>query len=510
MGVSSERFCAVLLPAFRIERLGFAPEEWVVLVAEERNATRVIATSPAAAGEGIASGMTITAARALLPELHAEVLDEASESADRITLVEQFRAFSHRVGAWNAETLILEVSGSAHLYGGEEGLLDAIAERCARLGHLARVVIADDPVAAIAIARCAVSTLVCVPSGQGASALSELPMWALDPPVSLLTALQTLGVDRVGDYARLDAASVAGRYGQEGATLHRIARGHGVSHRGWEQLDTSEIAESLALGGPTSTLQPIVFALPGLLARMCEAAAARDQVVARLALRLVLECGPARLLRVRIGHPSRDAQVLMRLLEARMERLRVDSPVIEIGVIFEETSSDPGWQTGLMDRTTAAEDLPELLARLEDALGEKAVVGLVTRDTWRPEDASRCETPFSRPGAPYRDAPRGKIDPVAAHEPPLSLRDLPRPTLLLPRPRPIDVATAPDQRTPQRLRLEGQWQTLTRTEGPERLEGDWWTAEAYCREYWVVATRGGAVAWIFREQARWYLHGAFD
>jgi protein ImuB len=502
------RFCAVLLPAFRIERLGFAPEECVAVVAEQRNATRVVAASPAARSEGITAGMTITAARALLPDLLAEPLDESGEATDRAAVVEQFRSYSPRIGAWSPDTLVLEVGETTHLYGGEQGLLDLIAEQCARLGHLGRGAIADDPVAAVAIARCASAPWSRIPPGQGASALSELPLWALDPSPSLRTSLQMLGMERIGDFARLDAASVVGRYGQEGVTLHRIARGHGVTGGGWEQLHTSEISESVALGGPTMTLEPIRFVLPGLLARMCRRAAQRDQVVARLALRLVLECGPTRLVRVRVGHPTREAGTLQRLLETRIERLRVDAPVIEVGLVFEETSEDPGWQHHLLDRTTGSEDLPELLARLEDALGATSVMALRTADTWRPEHASSSGPPFTDGPPPPRV--HSKPDPVAAQEPAPHASDLPRPTLLLPRPRPIDVHTGPDQQTPLRARLDGQWQALTRVEGPEHLQGDWWTTDAYDRQYWVVATRSGAIAWIFREQARWYLHGAFD
>lgn len=509
MGVTGERFCAVYLPAFRVERLGFAPEEWVAVIAEEKNATRVVAASPAAMDEGVEVGMTITAARALLPELLSEPLDEAGEGADRAMLVEQFRRFSHRVGAWNAQTVVFEMGGSAHLFGGEEGLIDAIAEVVAMLGHLARVAVADDPVAAVALSRCAPNPMLIVPPGRGASALSELPIQALAPSPALLESLVTIGIERIGDYARLDAASVSGRYGLEGSTLLRIARGDGVSLGGWEQLDETEITEAVALGGPTATLEPILFLLPGLLSRMAERAAQRDEVVVRLALRFVLECGPVRLLRVRVGRPTRDVDVLMRLLKARLENVRVDAPVIELGVIFEETSGDPGWQPGLLDRATEAEALPELLARLEDALGEESVVGLVPCDAWRPESASLVQRPFARPD-PKQGMARGKIDPVEVQDRVETGLAIPRPTLLLPRPRPIDVRTQADLRTPRQARLEGGWQLLVRVEGPERLEGDWWTDEAYAREYWVVETRSGATAWLFREDARWYHHGSFD
>lgn len=509
MGLTSERFCAVYLPAFRIERLGYDAEEWVAVIAEQKNATRVVAVSVAARDEGVEPGMTITAARALLPELVAEPLDEAGEAADRAQLVEQFRKLSHRVGAWGAASIALEVGGTAHLFGGEEGVLDAAAGIAGQLGHLARIAIADDPVAAVALARCDPSPMRIVPEGRLASALSELPVRALEPSAELLASLTTIGVSRIGDYARLDAASVAGRYGEEGARLHRIARGDAAVLGGWEQLDLSEIVEVVPLGGPTTTLEPILFVLPGLLARMVARAAERDEVVVRVALRFVLECGPARLLRVRVGRPTRDVDLLMRLLRARLENVRVDSPVTELGVIFEETSGDPGWQPGLLDRSTEAEPLPDLLARLQDTLGEASLIGLVPVDQWRPESASEARAPFARPD-PRTGMARGKVDPVEVQDRVERGLRAPRPTLLLPSPRPVDVRTEADQCTPRQVRLDGHWQSVERVEGPERLAGDWWTDAPFAREYWVVQVRSGAVAWVYREDARWYQHGLFD
>ncbi|MCO4746729.1 MAG: DNA polymerase Y family protein [Proteobacteria bacterium] len=505
MALVGERFCAVYLPAFRIERLGYAPEELVAVIAEQKNATRLVAASPAALDEGLSAGMTITAARAIVPELLSEPVDEAGEAVDRATLVEQFRRLSDRVGAWGESGVVLEISGSAHLFGEEEGVLDAAAHLTSRLGHLGRIAIADDPVAAMALAMWSSQPLLIVPPGRAASALSELPLCALQPPDRIAEALRTVGIELVGDFACLDAASVAGRYGDEGVRLHRIARGHGLNLGGWEQLDQTEISDIVPLGGPTSTVEPILFLLPGLLGAMVERAAQRDEVVVRVALRFVLESGPARLLRVRVGRPTRDVELLMRLLRARLEGLRVESPVVELGVIFEETSDDPGWQPGLLDRATEAEPMPDLLARLTDALGDQALVGLVVRDQWRPEYASVEEAPFAR--APRATKP-AKVDPVEVQD--RAERDLvcPRPTLLLPRPRPIDVRE--DALVPSHVRLQDGWQRVMRVEGPERLAGDWWTDSPFERDYWIVETRSGSVAWIFREDARWYCQGWFD
>ena len=87
-GAVQERYCAVYLPAFRIERMGYDGREPVCVVTEQHGVTRVLSLSPTAIAEGLHAGMTVTEARALLPELVAEPWDEEAESEDLGELVE--------------------------------------------------------------------------------------------------------------------------------------------------------------------------------------------------------------------------------------------------------------------------------------------------------------------------------------------------------------------------------------------------------------------------------------
>ena len=63
-----------------------------------------------------------------------------------------------------------------------------------------------------------------------------------------------------------------------------------------------------------------------------------------------------------------------------------------------------------------------------------------------------------------------------------------------------------------------RWRTLShrivRSEGPERIEAEWWRGRhASPRDYYRVEDREGRRFWLYRERAgaapRWYLHGLF-
>jgi len=502
------RYLVIHLPAFALERCGYDSQDLAACVDEVKSATRLVALTPAARAEGLRVGMTASEARAQVPTIALEPLDAAAQAQDHQALLEAFAGFSDRLAPWQDQDLVLDVRGTAHLFGGEQGLLEQVRARAQALGHVCQLAIADDPLAAWALASHG-SDDVAVPRGGGAAALARLPVTALRPSDSLASSLQVLGIRRIGTWAELDPASVAGRFGPEGIRLHRVARGQVASRLPWQHADGSTVVEGVVLGGPTIRLEPILFVLPGLLVRLCESLAQRDAMAVRLAVRLLLERGPPHVVRVRVGRPTRDPERLQRLVAARLERVRLDAPAVELLLEVEEHTAEQAWQPGLLDRAQAAEPLLDLLARMSDALGEATLVGPVPVDTWLPEEAWTGR-PY-QPGAPLPGPPvhrKGDRDPVAEQRHLEVQGERPRPACLLPRPERGELPARGGR--PRRVRLEGAWQSVSSAEGPERLEGGWWRQDGgWTRDYWVVQVQG-RTGWCFQdEQGRWWWHGWF-
>ena len=504
-----ERVLVAHLPDFRLEREGFLAEELAVLVAEQKNATRIVALTSYARSRDLVEGMTASQARALEPELLLHPWDEDAERIDRMELVDRFRSLSSRVSPLGESDVGLEVGRSAHLFGGEEGLLQAAEDLAARFGHEARCVIADDLLAASALARFGTGSQV-VPSGQSAERLAYLPIEALSPSPSMGEALRVIGVERVADLAALEPSAVAGRYGEEGVRLLRVARGQVASARLPNAPEVLTVARSVQLGGPTTLLAPIHFLLPGLLTEITDELRTRDQLVARLLMRLVLDRGPARLVRMRVGRPTRDVAVLERVVRQRLEAVKLEAPAVELMLEVEEAVVDTGQQPGLTERAEAAEPLPDLLARLADALGEESLITPVLADSWRPEHAWRPHSALLPAPRESRARPK-KVDPVEVLERYEQQLFAPRPTLLLEQPLGIDVKLDGSDE-PVAVRLQTGWQRVTRCSGPEVLMGEWWLDDrGFDRACWVVQVQGGT-GWIYEDRlkGRWYWAGWFD
>lgn len=499
------RYLAVHLPAFRLERCGWSAGDCVVLVAERRNATRVVALSPAAREAGLHEEMTAAEARSLVAGLVIEPLDEEEEEADRRALQRAFEVLCDRVRRWDESTLVLEISATSALQGGEPQMLARVRSFAEGLGHRCVLALTDHPLAAVALAGLA-SADALVPAGRAAQALERLPIEALGPGEALLESLQALGVRTVGAWARLDAASVADRFGEEGRELHRVARG--LPATPWTALPGLAPIGRICLV-PEEEVEQLeglrVLVRRGLV-ELQQALQARGEGVASLELRLELERGAPELLHLRVGRATSCPDVLLRLLSRRLEGLNLPAPVARVVLHAQEVVPARAHQEDLLERREVVEALPELLARLEDVLGEQAVVQAAPRSSWRPEQAwSTCSARRAPP--PPLEIP--KVDPVAVQEAAQWSAPRPRPTLLRHPPQPIRVQADAEGR-PVALRDERGWWTFPRVSGPEPLEGDWWQVDGgYARVYWVVELPGGA-AWIFEERSQWFLHGWFD
>src|SRR4051812_43831116 len=134
------------------------PDAPVVLTVEGTHGLIIHAVTGAAAERGARPGARLTDARALDPALIAVPADPDGDSV----LVERLAKWA---GRWSplvevdGDGLRLDVSGVAHLFGGEARLVEDVQARCARLGLTTRIAIAPTAAAAWALARFSPSPL---------------------------------------------------------------------------------------------------------------------------------------------------------------------------------------------------------------------------------------------------------------------------------------------------------------------------------------------------------------
>jgi protein ImuB len=380
---------------------------------------------------------------------------------------------------------MLDITGCAHLFGSEAGLIAAVAARLPG----ARMAIADTAAAAWGLAR------------YGAE-LMELPVAALRLPPETSAKLRKIGVRKVGQLARLPRAGLVAGYGKEPAL--RLAQMLG---------EAPEIIRFIA--APPEWQEAEHYAEPIFTPAQLQAALAR--LVAKLCARL------------------EDATLGATALTARFYRIDRVCPEIVLG--FAAPCRDEVQIAKLLCEKLAQEIDPgfgiETIA-LEAAVVEK--LALVQRNIAGeiPDYAPPLNTLLNRLGGAkiWRARPHQSYIPeYAVRRVPVNQKPAPwtkplhpRPVRLLARPEPITaIAPVPDD-PPVQFTWNRQVHRVRHATGPERIARDWWAhpydptrpEDEKVRDYYAVENSDGARFWLFRaglhegvSAPRWYLHGFF-
>ena len=140
-------------------------ERPLTVVHDSGGRTLVGAVNEAAAEVGLFQGMTLADARTHVPSLDTEPADPLADAS----LLERTVRWCGRYTPWTAvdglDGVWLDTTGCAHLFGGEQAMLDDLVVRLERLGFGVRAALADTPGAAWAVARYGVNGSVVARGG---------------------------------------------------------------------------------------------------------------------------------------------------------------------------------------------------------------------------------------------------------------------------------------------------------------------------------------------------------
>jgi protein ImuB len=444
-----------------------------------------------------------------------EAHDPAADRAGLVELAQWCHRFSPSVGLEDSdapETLLLDATNLAPLYGGEPALVAQATLAMQRRGLEARLVIADTVSAAWALAHY-----------DGDGSLDSLPLAALRLSDDLLETLVALGAACVGDVLALPREQLRSRFGP--LLLLRINQLLGAAPEVIVAVEPpEEFTVEQAFEYPISRSDAIRYAVEQLLKRLAWLLATRRRGALALACRF--ECEGAAPVEFQFGlfQPTASAQHLLELADLQLERMRLPAPATSIEVCVLRHAPLAERQGALFeDQRTLASSRPlaALVDRLASRLGREAVVRVRPRSDAQPELAYREE---SLVGSAQRTrqckrASGGRKSPVSAgrrepgdSRPPLAEHGaLDRPLCLLARPAALQTVSVTPDGPPIRFHWMGQQHTVARHWGPERIETGWWRHERAARDYYRVETSAGRRYWLFRRRrdGRWFLHGRF-
>jgi protein ImuB len=511
----------------------------LAVVGDRQGAQVLTSLSAAAEAVGLARGQPLRDATAMCPALLTRPEDPLGEATFLTVLRRWAGKFSPWVAEEPPEALVVDLTGCAHLFGGEAALLAEVEADCASLGLSLRAGIADTRGAAWAIARYAGCTPAPVrtgdaveqearatraraakrrgwgpPPGRGiatetvaqgviaapghtARAIGGLPVAALRLDAGTVEGLARLGLRRVDDLFGLPRAALSRRFGAD--VLRRLDQALGIDSEPVSPARAPlHFAVRLTLPDPIGLVSDVQAGIDRLLPALCERLRARGRGARRVRLDAFRADGGVQRAEVGLARPADTPDRIRPLLALKLEGLHAGFgfDVLRLEALDTEPVYDIDHQGPGVTPGTAMSDL---INRLGARLGMEAVTRLHPAESHIPEKTFTVHmAAFSQPHPGPWPEPRA-----------------PRPLTMF-RPEPVHGGEGPQ--VPLTFRWRRREFRTARSRGPERIAPEWWLDDpawrSGVRDYWFVQTEDGTRLWLFyahggQVSGGWFCQGRF-
>ncbi|MGN6417349.1 MAG: Y-family DNA polymerase [Pseudobacter sp.] len=465
----------------------------------ERGRMVIAAASPLAEAQGIHAGMPVADVRALLPGF--QVIDHKPDIEVKLlkAIAEWCIRFTPVVSIDNTDGLLLDATGCAHLWGGEEKYLEDITQKLRTRGYQVRVAIADTIGAAWAISRYAQDQFIIAPDQQ-LSALLPLPAAALRIDAAANDRLQKLGLHTVASFIRMPASTLRRRFGER--FLQRLHQAMGSEEEFIVSIQpVVPVLERLPCLEPIVTATGIEIAVKQLLSTCCKRLTQEGKGIRQAQLKCFRVDGKIETVDIGTSRASQDEHDLFKLFELKLPGIEpglgIELFLLEISKVEKVVvAQEQIWHhsTGLQGTPVA-----QLIDRIAGKLGSDRIRRYLPVEHYLPERSLKSTTDLTEQPATHWK------------------KDTPRPLFLLAKPEPIAVTAPIPDYPPMNFRYNGVLHKVMKADGPERIEQAWWIKDGQHRDYYAVEDEHGKRYWLFRaghydatKKAGWYLHGFFS
>ncbi|MEZ2746886.1 DNA polymerase Y family protein [Halopseudomonas bauzanensis] len=429
----------------------------LVLVAGPAQRRIIRAANPAARQLGLKSGQTLIAAQALTSGFAVAEYDQQQIDHWHRFLAAWAYRFSSHVSLDYPRALLLEVESSLGLFGPWPRFEERLRTELTELGFQHRIVLAPNPAAARVLAN--VHDGLAVDDTALPREIERLPVSRCGLPTDTVSALARMGLRQVKQLLLLPRDTLGRRFPKDVLWQLDTLLGHQpLALDSFQPAD--EFAARIEFNFEVNNHQALLFPLRRLIADLHAFLAGRDCGVQQFMLALEHRSLAATPLPVGLLTPERDTQLLFDVARSRLEQLQLPAPVLALRLSAPNLPDFvPQSQALFVERPQQSQPWEQLRERLRARLGDQAVYGLAAVADHRPECSWRADVAGGRAGQ---------------HD------DRPRPGWLLAEPQPLNDLV------PEIVA------------GPERIESGWWDAGDLRRDYYLVRTRDGRRAWVWR------------
>ena len=534
----ARRFLVLFLPSWPTDYLKRRDSQLqgpLVLHERIKGGLRLAAVDAEAARHGLHVGQNLADARAMVPDLTVREMDRPLLEAAFADFADWHSNASPLVSVMTDVTgfgdLVLDITGVAHLFGGERPMLRLLLTRLRDLGYTVAGAIAPTIGAAWAVSHFARSQVL--ERADLETVLDGLPVHALRLAPAQVAGLTQMGLKSVGQVRPRPRKPLQARFGA--SLLARLDQAYGlVEERMAPRLPPAELYAERRFADPIGLMDDVLMTCHDLAIQLAIRLEAEGQGGQAFHLFLYRVDHKVMALSVNSARVTRDPEHITKLFANRAERLEGEYDagfgIDMIRLAVSSVSELDAVQLGAFSHQGVAEDLDQLNDRMSSRLGTMAVLKTQLVPSHIPEQAARLV-----PALAANDAPRGAGWPVP-----------PRPLRLLPAPERVAINAEVPDGLPASMIWRRDSYKIEKASGPERLGAEWWRSGqrlqlvppekpkkdqpppympdlpkfdpgAGTRDYFVVEDATGRRFWIFRHglygtekpSPDWYLHGLF-
>jgi protein ImuB len=539
----------------------------IIVVDQIKNAWRITHLDRAAEQMGLCHGQSLSDARAICPDVDVAYEDIQGDQLLLEAIADWCDRYTPLVSLDIPDGLILDITGCAHLFGGEEVLANDLLTRLFQQGFAASGAVATTPGAAWAASRFStplrslekreksapeseitseitseiapqiapqIAPVCVIQPGKEDEALAILPLAGLRLDSQTLGGLAKLGLRTIGQVMARPRAPLTRRFGK--LLMLRMDQALGqVEEAISSRLPVPELMAERKLAEPIGRAEDIEILIERLARRLCDDMEKRGAGARNIDLALFRMDGKVVRLGVGTSSPVRDPDSICRLFCERLAAIHDDFDAglgFEIGRLsaleIEPCAFD---QTSLLTPDNNCSDFTHLIDKLGARLGLSRIICMVPGETHLPEKVDIIAPVISRRGE-IREISENFLHPV-------------RPMRLLRNPEPVEAIASVPEGPPVRFRWRRKLHVVVHVEGPERISDEWWDDQwrssdaprdahdapshipgytrshipgpGYTRDYFRIEDDQGYRYWLYRQglytsetnSPRWYMHGIF-
>ena len=458
------------------------------LTIKQSNANRLYCLNAEATRQGLHLGMSHSDARAFCPDLNSAPATPDKDKQFLHTLRRWATRYCPWVGIEGADGLVLDVTGSTHLWEGEDDMVADMRDRLARAGLAVQIGVADTRGAAWALAHFGGGI---APSGDMLPAVQDLPLAALRIEDKTVTGLARLGLRKIGDLAAAPRAPLTRRFGRE--VLMRLDQTTGAQPEEITPLtEPPHYGVRMTLPDPIGLIGDVMAGTERLLTQLCAKLQAQDMGARILCMTLRRVDQDQQQVELRLARPLHDPQRILPLFERGLSEVEAGFGIDQLRLEATQVAQMPAQQIShVAGRST--DQLDDLMSRLGTRIGLENIQRFLPADSHIPERS-------------FLIAPTAYSDPASGW-----VCLTPRPLSLF-APEPI---AAHGPRPPARFRWRRMSLITGRATGPERIAPEWWMNDenwrSGLRDYWRIETTQGRRLWAFYtpQNPGWFVQGEF-